>query len=1193
MKPSAAPEGHGPHHINVEWAMPPASIRAAEFECQYGFQLLGKWSTHQRGLTDDPTTEARRIEPLKPNEKYIVRVRARFEGRGWGPWSPKSKVMATLPEGATPGSSPTCTPAMGGQAPAVEPEPEPMDLTDEERNVMLIKETLVGTDDDDVDAAVNALIDSVNGDNAEHAANVSVQVLAQITQSSSPRRQAIGYNALGRFGMFGMAVPCEIVAASPVFSSALRTVLAWTSKYSTVLVGVIPRPRSASSDEEATADSAEPNWERLFEEARGVYPALFGIARLLTNNSGRSPAADSLQIRAGAAQCAVELLQCFKRAEAAVVAGTHTARTSQSYERVLQCSLGGLNNMATFAPARQPIFEANAYDLLLHFARGGGSIFYSKSAATSNVPVRAAMAAALLNGQKGSAGVTMAPEVLEKVLSILKLTLDGEALNGTRYVLWKVGMAVAELSTNDQNKPALLASGVVSFLTQALSPATIKFEMRRSAQQQPSCFREACRRLAFAKGIYNERLAECSSLNDLPPDILSLIFPPGSEQMTSVAHVMEQFSLALFHLALTEDGAASISAEPDCVSTLQRVLADSHTAKCEEYSQGALSRIGNAQRGRIRAQFVDAGEPTRSKDKLDKLLKNDRKYRRKITRLEAILKQQQMVLEDCLDEGEESEAEECREGITSAKADLRAAKNQMHENSSTLRSHIAFIVHLTPHFPELLELDTIKSFMASDGLMDSTRRLADYDKLRPLYQARHQLMHGQIHSKEICLKKLPLDDSKTVRRYMKDIRSVQQLKHPFVISYAAVFEDSGNLFLQMDFHQHGSLRQWIASSSPELSIRRTILRQVLLGIDYIHASGIIHCDIKGENVLITDALTPLLCDFDMSIELDTGPSSSVSVRSTFGFIAPEVLPGYHMGKQPPSRASDVYAFGVLMLNTVHPPEDRKYPSLDISAADDPALKSIVSATLTPAPNKRPTTAELQSDPYFAVDTLDEWGRVDIGQGFSSKRSCKQELLAAGDALGIPNIKKVVSEIDERMNAHGAMDQREFDHRFAFFLYTMQSQYCSQGQQPYDVFNAALRMRGGDTFDAWRPYLWHLMQALSARPDEARTLYRGLDAPNLAAYDATRRVHWSGFSSASIHPKIAKRFAGSGVVFKLSVQSAKDVQPFSWFGNMEGELLLSPNMEFLVTKELHTPTEGPLAGCRCIEMQQIPDDTLWS
>ena len=44
---------------------------------------------------------------------------------------------------------------------------------------------------------------------------------------------------------------------------------------------------------------------------------------------------------------------------------------------------------------------------------------------------------------------------------------------------------------------------------------------------------------------------------------------------------------------------------------------------------------------------------------------------------------------------------------------------------------------------------------------------------------------------------------------------------------------------------------------------------------------------------------------------------------------------------------------------------------------------------------------------------------------------------------------------------------------------------------------------------------------------------------------------------------------------------------------ENELLLSPNTEFVVTKLQHKPSMGPLRGCNVIEMQQIPDDTLWS
>ena len=99
-----------------------------------------------------------------------------------------------------------------------------------------------------------------------------------------------------------------------------------------------------------------------------------------------------------------------------------------------------------------------------------------------------------------------------------------------------------------------------------------------------------------------------------------------------------------------------------------------------------------------------------------------------------------------------------------------------------------------------------------------------------------------------------------------------------------------------------------------------------------------------------------------------------------------------------------------------------------------------------------------------------------------------------------------------------------------------------------------------------------------------------DGPNQSSYIKSSKIHWSGFSSTSVDPAVARAFASGGVIFVLDVRNAKDIQPFSWFGSGEGELLLNPNMEFLVTKE---PTEGPLRGCRVIEMQQIPDDTLWS
>jgi hypothetical protein len=154
---------------------------------------------------------------------------------------------------------------------------------------------------------------------------------------------------------------------------------------------------------------------------------------------------------------------------------------------------------------------------------------------------------------------------------------------------------------------------------------------------------------------------------------------------------------------------------------------------------------------------------------------------------------------------------------------------------------------------------------------------------------------------------------------------------------------------------------------------------------------------------------------------------------------------------------------------------------------------------------------------------------------------------------------------------------QLNRRFIFFAYTIESGI-------YGRLNQALRERHGPRFDAWAPYLWHLSQALRALPSAPTTIvYRcgavasllaavltemylctvcsgremlrrngarlssGLDAPNLDAYQLGRRIHWSGFSSTSTEPAVASRppfyHGPPGVVFRLKVHDAKDIQPF--------------------------------------------------
>lgn len=86
---------------------------------------------------------------------------------------------------------------------------------------------------------------------------------------------------------------------------------------------------------------------------------------------------------------------------------------------------------------------------------------------------------------------------------------------------------------------------------------------------------------------------------------------------------------------------------------------------------------------------------------------------------------------------------------------------------------------------------------------------------------------------------------------------------------------------------------------------RHIFSQLISAVAYMHSQGIVHCDIKPENILLTSDLRPKLCDFGTSQFL-SGPSECSALSTTYA--APELLQGLSR----PTIASDMWSCGVLL-----------------------------------------------------------------------------------------------------------------------------------------------------------------------------------------------------------------------------------------------------------------------------------------
>lgn len=151
------------------------------------------------------------------------------------------------------------------------------------------------------------------------------------------------------------------------------------------------------------------------------------------------------------------------------------------------------------------------------------------------------------------------------------------------------------------------------------------------------------------------------------------------------------------------------------------------------------------------------------------------------------------------------------------------------------------------------------------------------------------------------------DDSSFVRRAQREARSAARLQHPDVV---AVLDQGhtpdGVLYLALEYVGGPTLRDVISRESP-MTARRTLdlLIPVLRGLAQAHRIGLIHRDVKPENVLLTEDGQVKVADFGLMRAVDEH-TASTTVLGTVGYAAPELV-----GDGPVDQRSDVYAVGIM------------------------------------------------------------------------------------------------------------------------------------------------------------------------------------------------------------------------------------------------------------------------------------------
>ena len=151
-------------------------------------------------------------------------------------------------------------------------------------------------------------------------------------------------------------------------------------------------------------------------------------------------------------------------------------------------------------------------------------------------------------------------------------------------------------------------------------------------------------------------------------------------------------------------------------------------------------------------------------------------------------------------------------------------------------------------------------------------------------------------------------DPQYVARFQREAQAAASFAHPNIIDIYDVGEFNGSPYIVMEYIAGDTLKQIIESEGPfDPDDVAALIEQVAAGLDYAHARGIVHRDIKPQNILVTREGLAKVVDF--GIAKATGESALTDAGLTIGtahYISPEQASGL-----PATPVSDVYSLGIV------------------------------------------------------------------------------------------------------------------------------------------------------------------------------------------------------------------------------------------------------------------------------------------